>query len=343
MDIEEKYVTDYIDDDDDVDDSDLIDIYKVEPHVTYLYEDLDNLPGNLKIFTLPVTTSLHKSKFDLYAIYKFFPLSYTDIVTVQTDANIRTLRPTKKAMVKTDDIGNFMHQITLVMSIYTDHTKNSRKDVNIKLFNNNAIQMTGLMSIYQCNFAINKLIYLLRGEKGFIFKKGTNVLSKLGEPDTEFRTLRFINLNLDEDDESELWDVNDIWITPVRISTINTIYHYRTKVNRMKLYFKMQELKLQKKFNTNINISFQSDTTAPVKISYPMKDGKIVVIFVFESGKISLLACKHREHVICAFKFIQSTLENNHEDIIIKDIMDVIANNPEIRELIDMDALARTL
>lgn len=313
-------------------DDEITHVYKVSPDSTYLHENLDNLPGNVEIFTLPVTTSLYNCKFNLENIYNYFPLSYTDIVSIQTNTLIRTIIPTKKILKSDTEIANFKHQFSIVMSIYTSKEKKERKDVNIKLFENDAIQITGLMTIYQCNYAVNKIINLLRGEKGFFFKKGTNTLSKFGHVDTEFRTVKFINNNDGGD---------DIYITPVKISTINVIYNYKSHVNRSKVFYKLQELKLKGRIPSNVNIIYQSDITSPVKITILTEDNMRLVLFVFASGKISILACKHRNHVIKAFEFIHEILEENYYSIINKSLLDAIANMPEIKDLLDMKALAK--
>lgn len=334
----DEYIDEYVDEYlnklpiSDIDEGEITYINKVEPESTYLHEDLDNLPGNVDIFTLPVTTALYNCKFDLDAIFKYFPLSYTDIISIQSKTSIRTLMPTKKTLKTSNEIVNFMHQFSIVMSIYTSREKKERKNVNIKLFENDAIQITGLLSIYQCNYAVNKIIHLLRGEKAFFFDKDTGELSKFGYPNTELRTVKFINTN----DGG-----NDIYITPVCISTINVIYHYRSRVNRSKVFYKMQELKLQKKFPMNVNITYQSDITAPVKIRMPADDGRMIVIFIFASGKISILACKHRNHIKTAFEFIYKLFEENFDSIIDKDLLEGIANMPDIRDLLDKNALAK--
>lgn len=330
---DDEYINNYVEQMPVIDEKSMY-IYKVTGNTTYLEEDLDNLPGNLKIFTLPVTTSLYNCDFNLDAIYKYFPLSFDDIISIQSNTSIRTLKPSKKVLKTDSEIKNFMHQFSIVMSIFTDESRTSRKDVNIKLFENNAIQITGLLSIYQCNYSVNKIIRLLKGNKGFFFDKISNNLSKIGEPNSEFRIIEFIKMK--ENEKSK-----DIYITPVYISTINLIYHYRSTVNRTKIFFKLQELKLQDKFPRNINITYQTDITAPVKITFPTTDNKRIVIFVFESGKISILACKHRQHIIETFNFIHGTLEENYESIINKDILEIIANLPDIKDLIDMDALAK--
>jgi len=110
------------------------DVYKVEHNATYLLEDLDDLPGNLQIFTLPITTFLHGCNFDIINIFNYFPLLITDIISIQTDSQIRTLQPHKKHLKYNSSIDNFMHQITVIMSIFTDEENVNTKLVNIKLF-----------------------------------------------------------------------------------------------------------------------------------------------------------------------------------------------------------------
>ena len=97
----------------------LYDAYKVEPNITYLEEDLDNLPGNLQIFTLPITTFLSGCNFNIMNIFNYFPLSLENIISIQTDSQIRTLRPHKKHLKYDSTIDNFMHQITAIMCIFT--------------------------------------------------------------------------------------------------------------------------------------------------------------------------------------------------------------------------------
>ena len=97
---------------------------------------------------------------------------------------------------------------------------------------------------------------------------------------------------------------------------------------------------MKKYFDHNVTITFQSDIAAPVTISLPFKDGKYIVIFVFESGIVSLLACKNREHVIFAYDFIVKILVEHHEYIIKKDMLSIIANDEHIKKYIDMKALS---
>lgn len=305
----------------------LYDAYKVEPNITYLEEDLDNLPGNLQIFTLPITTFLSGCNFNIMNIFNYFPLSLENIISIQTDSQIRTLRPHKKHLKYDSTIDNFMHQITAIMCIFTDETCINTKLVNIKLFGNNAIQITGLLSIFQCNYAINKLLRLLKGQQGFFIDQNTKKISKLGALNSKFVPLRFI-------------DKDDIWIGALKISTINLTYQYVAPINQIQFYFKMQELKMKKYFDHNVTITFQSDIAAPVTISLPFKDGKYIVIFVFESGIVSLLACKNREHVIFAYDFIVKILVEHHEYIIKKDMLSIIANDEHIKKYIDMKALS---
>jgi hypothetical protein len=323
--MEEDYINEYVDSH--IKNENTIWGYKVEPNMMYLHEDLDNLPGKLQIFTLPITASLCEGNFNILNIYNYYPLSLKDIISIQTDSNIRTLIPLKKHLKFNSEIKNFMHQITIIMTIFRDKTCKTTKTVNIKIFANNAIQITGLLSIFQCNYSVNKLLRLLSGQMGMFIDQSTQKVVKLGSPGSKFTPIRFI-------------DKDQIYISDIKISTINLTYQYCERINQIQFYYKMHELKLKKKIADNITITFQSDIAAPVTISLPYKDEKYIIIFIFESGIISILACKNRAHVIYAFEFIYKILIEQHDYIIMKDILSIIANDEKIKKYVNMKALS---
>ena len=73
------------------------------------------------------------------------------------------------------------------------------------------------------------------------------------------------------------------------------------------------------------------------------EDGTNITLFVFDSGIVSIMACKCREHVIFAYEFITKLLIEQHEYIVKKNIVNIIANDEEIKQYIDMEALARVV
>lgn len=317
--------------------AELDDTTLVIPDGVYIEEDLDNLPGNLKIFTLPVTTSLINCSINIVNIAKYFPLNPNDIVTIQSDSGVRSLIPTKKQLKNSDIITIFMNQITLIMIIYETAELVTTKFVNIKLFDNNSIQITGLKSIFQCNYSINKLIKLLSGRFGvFVDENGNPICSVNGSIPSNVRNIKFKKIRFITPEIGE-----NIYIKTIKISTINISCMYESKINQTQLFFKMKQLKLDKKIDETTNIAFQSDIISAVSIWLMHPDGNNITIFVFESGKISLMACKNREHVEYAYNFIMNILKDHHMHIIKKDLVKIVMKDEELKKYIDIDSLKK--
>jgi len=301
--------------------------FKAIPNGIYVDENLDTLPSELNIFTLPITGSF-SCKINIEHIYRFFPLTPNNIVTIKSGYGIRTIQKDKK-ILKSNEDDNFMNQITLIMAIKTDHTLTETKFVNVKLFANDSFQISGLKSIFQSNYTINKIINLLRGTFTIYINKKTHHLWQESKTIVK-KTIGFFNSD-------------DIWIIAPIISVINVTYKYKSKINQIQFYYKMLELKLHGKINSNVAIPYQPDITSPVTVwlPYENKDGSCVTItiFIFESGSISIMACRSRDHVIHAYEFIHPILMEYDEFIVKKDLMSIIENDEEIKQHIDLTAL----
>jgi len=300
--------------------------YKVEKDVIFLEDTLSDLPGGLKIFTLPITTSL-SCNINLVNIFKYYPLNKHDIIEIKTDIEIRSLKLIKKKQ-NDNSVNNFFNQITLIMIIFIDDTYTTTKEVNIKLFGNNSVQVSGLLTIFQCNYAIVKLLLLLKGSFGYLVDKdASDKPISFKDGNFMFKQIRF----LDED---------EIYIKMLKISTINLTFKYVSKINQVQFYYKLLELKLKKKISNKVVAALQTDIVASVNIWLPFSEEETITIFVFESGIVSIMACKTREHILFAYNFIHDILLENHEYVIKKNMVEIIANNADIRQYIDMEALA---
>ena len=302
--------------------------YLAIPNGIYVDEDLDNLPNELNIFTLPITGSF-SCNIDIINIYKYFPLTPDNIVTIKSGYGIRTIQKDKK-ILKSNEDDNFMNQITLIMIIKTNHLLTENKFVNVKLFANDSFQISGLKSIFQCNYSINKIINLLRGRFSIYTSKFNTAYMWQENKKIIKKSITFFN----ED---------DVWIIEPLISVINVTYKYKSKINQIQFYYKMLELKLHGKINGNVAIPYQPDITSPVTVWLPYinKNGTSVTItiFIFESGSISIMACRCREHVIYAYEFIHPILIEYDEFIVKKDLMSIIENDEEIKQYINLEAL----
>lgn len=288
----------------------------------YIINNLDVLPEGIEIFVITMTCGINQ-KFLIENILNYYPLTEKDIVTIKSKTKIRNIKKMKKVIRKVskkekkNNIDNFFNQITIVLNIPTDYNSDKTKFVNLKLFKSGAIQISGLQSINQCNITLNKILNLLIGDYG-VFEDGI------------FKEIRFI-----ESDE--------IKIINVKVNMINTMFQYVSKINRCNLYNKLVELKNKNLLGNNIRIKYQPDIHAPVHIKIDIGNKKPITVFVFESGKILIMAAKKRENIIETHNYINNLLTENHNFIIKKDLFQIIANDPELSALIDLDALAQTI
>lgn len=289
----------------------------------YIVNNLDILPDGIEIFVITMTCGINQ-KFLIENILKYYPLDNKDIVTIKSKLRIRNIKKTKKVkkvsrkVKKTNtNPDNFFNQITVVLNIPVDYNSNKTKFVNLKLFKSGAIQISGLQSINQCNITLNKILNLLIGDYG-VFEDGI------------FKEIRFL-----ESDE--------IKIINVKVNMINTMFQYVSKINRSQLYIKLVDLKNKNILGNNIRIKYQPDIHAPVHIKIDIGNKKPITVFVFESGKILIMAAKKRENIIETHNYINNLLIENHNYIIKKDLFQIIANDPELSALIDLEALAQTI
>jgi TATA-box binding protein (TBP) (component of TFIID and TFIIIB) len=309
----------------------------------YVTNNLDNLPGSMEIFAITMTSSLN-TMFYIQNILDYYPLSFENINTIESKLKIRTI---KKKISKTrisqksvtigpkskrgsnDNNDKFFNQITIVMSIPIDYNSDISKDVNIKLFKNGSIQISGLKTINQCNITINKMIELLRGDYCVFF----DLDSKPCTFDTPNATPNFIRFI----------ESDKVKILNIKINMINTMFQYPSKINRSQLYIKLVNLKRNKTLASNIRLKYQPDIHAPVHVKIDLGNKKPVTAFVFESGKILIMAAKKRDNVVDAYNCIYKLLEENHEYIIKRNLLDIIANDSDLCKLIDLSALSQVV
>jgi hypothetical protein len=217
------------------------------------------------------------------------------------------------------------------MSIKTDKTLSKIKYVNIKFFDNNSFQISGLKSVFQINYTINKLVNLFKGTFTVYIDMKHDKLHYLWEENKELikQEIRF-------------FEGNEIWVIEPTISVINVSYKHGVKINQTQFYFKMKELQLYGKIDNDVVIPFQPDITSPVSIWLPYKkDSKVVSIriFIFESGSVTIMACRKLDHVMFAYDFIRNILLEYNEYIVKKDLVSIIENDEEIKKHIDLKAL----
>lgn len=259
--------------------------------------EIRDLPDGVSISTMCGNCKLGGSLI-LQNIIKFLPLNSNDILTVKVNKDkMRSLIPIKEKKRRTTKntvkkASPFYNQVTVVVRIYEgDYTDlNEEKKINLKLFKNGSIQISGLKKLEYTNRALNKLIYRLSEIKGRMI-------------DSKIEMIKFI----ENDTKLTVKDFN--------IYMINSNYKVNMKIDRSKLF----NLLLKKK----IKASYEKCIRACVIVKFiPEKSNdeeKEVSIFIFEKGNIIITGARNMVHIIESYNYINNILLTHTEEIIKKD------------------------
>ena len=203
---------------------DLWNSFDFKTYIT-LDENIYKLPTGVSISTMCGKCKLG-TDLDLDIIKKYMPLHLDDILTVKmSKIDMRTLIPikkkkrrTKKTIVATSN--PFYNQITIVIRVYEGAyiDLNDEYKINVKLFRNGSVQISGLTNVKFTNRALNKLIYRLKEIKAIVV-------------DNKIVDIPFIS------------DASKLGITDFNIYMINSNYRVNMIIDRNKLF----NLLLQKK------------------------------------------------------------------------------------------------
>ena len=252
------------------------------------------LPEGVSISTMCGKCKLG-TNLDLDMIKKYLDLSTDDILTVKmSKVDMRTLIPVKtkkrrtkrKAKINTNP---FYNQITVVIRVYEGEyiDLNDEYKINVKLFRNGSVQISGLTNIDFTNRALNKLIICLKQVKAI--KNDINIIE-----------IPFIS----EPDKLGVYDF--------QVYMINSNYKVNMMIDRNKLF----NLLLRKK----IKASYEKCIRACVIIKYiPSNDNieeKEVSIFVFEKGNIIITGARNYSHIIDSYNYVNGILIEHVDDII---------------------------
>jgi len=264
-------------------------------------KEINNLPDGISISTMCATCKLN-TELNIDNIEKYLQLNNDDIITVKrSTTSIRSLlthkiknkRTTKLIQpVKTKVINYFYNQITVVIRVNEGKTEdiNTEPRINLKLFKNGSVQMSGCKSIKNINIVLNKLIAKLKEPKAKII-------------DDKIVEIKFI-------DNPELLDIKHF-----KIDMINSNYQVNMKIDRDKLYNLMK--------SRNIKSSFEPCIRACVVVKYTPKkfniEEKQVSIYIFLKGNIIITGARDREHIIEAYEYINNILITHADEINIID------------------------
>lgn len=268
-------------------------------------KEVNNLPQDkgISISTMCSTCKIN-TILNIPNIKLYLQLNPNDILTVKMNKEqMRTLIAQKnkpKRMKKTETRANmkdtsknhFYNQITIVMRVTHGHSDdlNLEPRINIKLFKNGSVQMSGCKSLKNINIVLNKLI------------------CKLKEVKAKFEDGAIIEKTFIE-------DMDSITVKDFKIDMINSNYQVAMQIDRDKLYNLLQKKKVKSLYEPCIR--------APVIIKFvPIKDNielKEVSVFVFQKGNIIITGARSKSHIISAYDYMNEIILTHKDEIIKKD------------------------
>ena len=266
-------------------------------------KEIKNLPNGISISTMCASCKLN-TRLNIPNIEKYLLLNSDDILTVKMNKErMRTLIAIKnkpkrmkkietKTKQKDTSKNHFYNQITVVVRVSQGPVKdlNEVPKINMKLFRNGSVQMSGCKSIKNINIALNKLISKLKEIKAKIEDNAIVEKTFIEEPD-------------------------NITVKDFKIDMINSNYKVSMQLDRDKLY----NLLLKKK----VKSSYEPCIRACVIIKYvPLVENieqKEVSIFVFQKGNIIITGARSQSHIISSYNYMNEILLTHKDEIIKKD------------------------
>lgn len=254
-----------------------------------LVNDLNNkvLPEDVRISTITVFCKLGV-EFNLYNIAKYIELRSERVVKVSYGKNgdvttNRSLNKRRKKKKQKKKNNVFYNQVSLCT--YIESKKD--KPINIKIFSNGSIQMTGCRGIENTLDALECIFDELRQVRGIVCAKTFKIVDK-----------PFVN---------DISKLNLLHVDKIKVAMINTNFKFPERIDRLKLYKLL--------LSQNHLCKFDPKQHACVNIKH-QADDKTVSIFVFEKGSIVITGAKNCNHINSAYIFINQYLLNNLQKII---------------------------
>lgn len=267
--------------------------------------ELLNLPYDLEISTTTITCHLDVV-FNVENIGLYFN-DFDNVIIgkrygnriVNNLINIKKLKNGKKK--KRIEKKNFYNQVSLIFRSATlmglDPEKLTLKErfktVNVKLFINGSIQMTGCKHLDNIKKSLEILFDKLKICKAVLNKEKQFVLKPFVEDTTNLSILN---------------------VTNFKIVMINTNFNILFQINRERLHQLLRE--------DGHDVTFDPIIHACVNIKYqiPNTINKTISIFVFESGSITIAGSNSCQQVLDTYNFINRFILSNYAKLLTKNI-----------------------
>lgn len=265
---------------------------------------MNSLPQNVSISTMSL--SCHSGTyFKQYNIYNYMELESDNIVIIKPGSNkkIRSILNCKEFKFKStnkNENKNFYNQLTIIIRVSDD------RFINVKLFKNGSIQMTGCVLLEDANIALNKLINRLNEH---VYEKKDGKLIKI----------TFVN------------SIAKLNISKFKIDMINCDFEINYMTNRERLHKIMIDHGILCRISSihacvNVKHKIKSNSECDHDVN--------VSIFVFQTGNIIITGAKKIIHIKHAYSFIVKFLNKHKYQIMKKDIGKILSPE-EIKEIIN--------
>lgn len=260
-----------------------------------LHMDFETLPENILISTMTITCKLN-TLINLENFSKCVDLNPDEIKSIRFGDKRQCSKPDNEGKQTERVKGSFFNQATLEIKPSTN------KPINLKLFKNGAVQMTGCKNINNAYEVLDILIKQLKIEKAVMV--GNEIIEK-----------------------KLIEDINKLKITDLKVVMINSNFSVDYLINQEALY----KLLISK----GVLCTYEPCLHACVNIKFLCdNDEKIISIFVFQSGAIIITGANNTYHIKSAYKFINDFLEKHHNQIEKKKIETLLKNNKILNNLL---------
>ena len=196
----------------------------------------------------------------------------------------------------------FFNQVTAYIKLGTD------RYINVKIFKNGSLQMTGIKKISECNNIIN----LLLDEIKVPINSNTLLALPTGVLLPEFITVKYEANKMIE----LIKKTEDLKVSSFSIRMINSNCKVPFKINRDALF---QILKTEK-----IKCRYDPNSHACVNIRHDITENDKVSIFVFQSGSIIITGGKTISDINSGYHYIMNLISKHYEVIKKKDLDEYI-------------------
>ena len=257
---------------------------------------LNLLPDDVTINTMTIVCDTN-IKFNASNIAKYVDMDPEGIVKISHGRSgdcltNRTIIHKKKAKKIKKSKKVFFNQVTLCIMVKSK----KEKPVNVKLFSNGSMQMTGCKNIENALESLDRIFYELKKIKAI-----------LDRPDKTNNKLKIVEKPFCDD----LNTLNYDSIKNITVEMIVSKFVYPCKINRPLLFELLEKDKIECKYDPELHAS--------VDLKIPCEDKKISV-FIFEKGSIVITGARTCNHIQHAYNFVNEYLLKNHYIISRKNI-----------------------